>query len=527
VSPLKTSSAVDQSSGKSCAVKPSPGAATIGVWLELPPGANLRGEGIPRVLASLIRAAHGRHATRVVLATPGWMGAAVRSFLAESGVPEDAAELVVARRWTERVGAVLEAARRTVVPRVPKIVRRIAVGPLVLLGRLLPRSKNLVYQEMLKLEYRRLARVASRRRDVAVWFVPHPAWRGATALQRPLVVAVPDVVYSEFPEGFDPTWCRDVDAAIRELTSVAMATISYSDHVRDRHVVGHLGVEPERAHTIRHAPIEVDRHLPAGALASGEGGRRRAVEVLNGWLSGRGGEPGSTDQRGSRRARFRVGERPFLFVSSQVRPYKGYVTLVRAFALLRREHQPELELVVTGDLGSGPLTGFAADVRREVARAHLEGDVVSVPGVPPSVHAALYRLAALTVVPSLFEGGFPFQFSESLSVGTPVVMGAIPVVLDVLPRSLADITVFDPRDPVSMASRIKHALANRQQLVAAQLDFFGQLKRRSWEQVAEEYLELFSEAAATGRSRPGVANGRSGGTSSDHGRERQDPLGAR
>lgn len=478
---------------------------SVGVWLELPPGANLRGEGIPRVLASLIRAAHRRQGTRIVVATPRWMRKEVLAFLAELDVPPEAADVVVARHWAEGIATALSAGRRTVVRCVPKIVRKVLAGPAFLLGRLLPRSKQVLYQEVLKLEYRRLARAASRRRDVAVWFVPHPAWRGATALGRPLVVAVPDLVYAEFPDGFDPTWRRNVDTAIRELTSAAAATISYSDYVRDRHVVGHLGVETARAHTIRHGPIEVARHLPAGALMDGEAGRRVAIAVLDRWLSGRGAGDADTGPTLRSAATCRFAERRFLFVSSQIRPYKGYVPLVRAFARLHRGQHRDLDLVVTGDIGSRSAPGAADDVRREIVAEGLEGAVVDLPGVPPSAHAALYRLAALTVMPSLFEGGFPFQFSESLSVGTPIVMSAIPVVLDTLPKPLAELTVFDPADPVSMAARIDWALDHAGQLLEAQREFFATLRQRAWEDVADEYLAVFAEAAASVKPSRAVA----------------------
>jgi len=47
--------------------------------------------------------------------------------------------------------------------------------------------------------------------------------------------------------------------------------------------------------------------------------------------------------------------------------------------------------------------------------------------------AACYKLADLAVNPSLSEGGFPFTFTEALSVGTPVVMARIPVTEEIIP----------------------------------------------------------------------------------------------
>ena len=46
--------------------------------------------------------------------------------------------------------------------------------------------------------------------------------------------------------------------------------------------------------------------------------------------------------------------------------------------------------------------------------------------------AAFSHLAVLAVNPTLFEGGFPFTFSEAYSVVTPSIISKIPVVEDVV-----------------------------------------------------------------------------------------------
>ncbi len=80
--------------------------------------------------------------------------------------------------------------------------------------------------------------------------------------------------------------------------------------------------------------------------------------------------------------------------------------------VLRRKYLT-VKLFLSGRLESDK------EVVKYVERQHLEMDVIPVHDLPLGVMAALYRLASLTCMPSLFEGGFPFQFSESLSVGLP------------------------------------------------------------------------------------------------------------
>jgi hypothetical protein len=188
-------------------------------------------------------------------------------------------------------------------------------------------------------------------------------------------------------------------------------------------------------------------------------------------------------------------------VSSQIRPYKNYLNLFRAFEIVLRRKHRNVKLFLTGRMDFD--TPDTVALRDFIKDAHLDLDILAVPDLPPEVHTAFYHLARLTVVPTLFEGGFPFPFTESLSVDTPAVMSSIPVTRETLPPDLAEVMLFDPYDVDSMVERIDWGLTHRQELLVRQKQFYKQLRSRTWDKVLEEYLAVFRQTIHVGRQPAG------------------------
>lgn len=341
--------------------------------------------------------------------------------------------------------------------------------------------------EVMAFELERLTRRCQARRDIAAWLVPFPGSVHAAGLHAPLVVAVPDLVYVDFPTRFPPAAVEILDAKVRTLAKRAAAMVSYCEHVRSSHVVRHLGVAPERAHVIVNAPMQA----PTGISANPPPDVRTAAAAVLANHFRRHSQQDAEFPPGSEYlVDFPFAEVDFLFVSSQVRPHKNYLNLMRAFALLLRRKRMPVKLFFTGRWADD-----TAGMRELASTQRLWLDVVSVPDLPPDVHEAFYRLAAVTVVPTLFEGGFPFPFGESMSVGTPVVMSSIPVTREVVPPDLAPLMLFDPYDPGDIAEKMAWALDHRQELAERQQALYDNLRHRTWNDVAQEYLMLLQQVA--------------------------------
>jgi glycosyltransferase involved in cell wall biosynthesis len=127
----------------------------------------------------------------------------------------------------------------------------------------------------------------------------------------------------------------------------------------------------------------------------------------------------------------------------------------------------------------------------------LSQDVLFLRNLPLQQLAACYRLARLAVNPSLSEGGFPFTFTEALSVGTPVVMARIPVTEGVVTDpDLQSMMLFDPYDWQDMAKRIEWALENGATLLSKQRSLYDRLAQRTWRHVVDDHIEILDRIAA-------------------------------
>lgn len=184
----------------------------------------------------------------------------------------------------------------------------------------------------------------------------------------------------------------------------------------------------------------------------------------------------------------------FLFYSSQFRPHKNILSLLKAYIYILREKHISIKLILTGNPVRDPK--FVSWIQEY----NLAQDVFCVHGLTEQELAAFYRGATLAVNPSFSEGGCPFTFTEALSVGTPVVMARIPVTEEVITcPNLGKRMLFDPDNWKNMANCIIQALENRDALLKMQMDFYNQVSQRSWKTVADEYLGVFDEVAAVSK----------------------------
>src|SRR5262249_37473252 len=265
----------------------------------------------------------------------------------------------------------------------------------------------------------------------------------------------------------------------RTLASVD-GLITFSEHVAHRHAVGYFGFDSARIRIIRHAATDLREDLPClpadrrGAPDS----RRAAAESLRRHANAR----SWSYLRG-----FPFESVPYVAVSTQDRPTKNISLVVEAVQRLIRRNYYDIKLLMTTiiDEVDAPDCLLPAALQE----ANLQLDAVSMPDLPAMEHAAFYHCAAVTVHPSLFEGGdTAFPFAESVSVGTPCLMARGPHTNE-LSESYPELAswIFDPYDAGALAQLIRDTIASRDAVLTKQLACFERMKRRTWAQVADEY----------------------------------------
>jgi glycosyltransferase involved in cell wall biosynthesis len=187
----------------------------------------------------------------------------------------------------------------------------------------------------------------------------------------------------------------------------------------------------------------------------------------------------------------RVSERyqlhdEFVLYAGNVKPHKNLERLIDAFDLVRKRGLDHLKLVLIGD----EISKYAA-LRRAVHQHQLHKYVRFIGYLPEETLAVMYRLAAVFVFPSLYEG-FGLPPLEAMASGTPVVISNA----SSLPEVAGDAAVLvDPYDPQSIADGIYRVLTDE--------GLRRELRRRglppprqfSWDQSVRRVREIYAEAA--------------------------------
>ncbi|WEX10268.1 glycosyltransferase [Chelativorans sp. AA-79] len=326
-------------------------------------------------------------------------------------------------------------------------------------------------------ELYRVVKMANRQKDISVWYVPSMFWPEVSRLRGKVVMGAPDIVFYEFPLQFRDESARRALKRISGSVAAADRLICYSEHVKQKHLVEMNDVPPGRVSVIRHGIVDM--------RGTEDFGRDDALSVLHSYIEKKHYQL-LPYLRG-----FRFDDVEFLFYSSQPRPYKNIEGLTRVFERILREHYRPIKLILTGNILANQR------VSRLVESRGLEKDVISLPNVPNNVLGALYKLSALSVTPTQFEGGFPFTFSEAYSVGTPSVMSRIPVVTEIVKdERLLEAMTFLPEDREDMVRKILWGLDNRDELLRLQAPLYEELSKRTWRSVAGEYLDVMREVAS-------------------------------
>jgi len=241
-----------------------------------------------------------------------------------------------------------------------------------------------------------------------------------------------------------PLFCRRA-AAIISTTQMGIDEI-----------VGYIGVDRRKLHPVHEAAHTRFRPLPAAELA--------AVKE-----------------------RYRLPDRFVLFVGG-LSPLKNFSNLLRAMALL----EEDIPLVAVGFLR----WKYAQDVAL-VEELGLRDRVRQTGFVPDEDLPAIYNLASLLVLPSLYEG-FGIPILEAMACGCPVVTSRTGCGPEVAGKAAL---LVDPYRPEDIAAGMRRVLGDPR--LAAELVRRGreQAAGFSWHKAARESLAIYEAVHAAHRAR--------------------------
>jgi glycosyltransferase involved in cell wall biosynthesis len=190
------------------------------------------------------------------------------------------------------------------------------------------------------------------------------------------------------------------------------------------------------------------------------------------------------DMLGRIRAKYHLPSE-FLLSVATLEPRKNLDGLCRAYARLRETMSDPPRLVCVGG------KGFQMERIRRVVEDLRLGDGVRFLGfVDHGDLPAIYNLALMTVIPSLYEG-FGLPVLEAMACGTPVLASGA----EALRETGGDAAAYaEATDPGQMAEAMKSLIlsdSRRRELRAKGLD---RVKEFTWQETARRTLAIYETA---------------------------------
>ena len=266
------------------------------------------------------------------------------------------------------------------------------------------------------------------------------------------LLTVHDLSFLRCPEAFVPALRRYLERVVPRSVARADRVLADSEATR-ADLIALLGVPPEK------------------------------VQVLYSGVHPRFCPRPEPDETARLRARYGLGDAPYVLSVGTLQPRKNYVRLIRAFVQLTNQptnqptNQLTNQLVIAG--GRGWL------YEETLAEAGKYPDRVRILGfVDDGDLPALYRNAALFVFPSLYEG-FGLPVLEAMACGVPVVCSNA----SSLPEVAGDAALLvDPLDTDGLTMAMARVLEDpdlRRGMIARGLE---QAARFTWERAALQLL---------------------------------------
>ena len=339
-----------------------------------------------------------------------------------------------------------------------------------------------LYRLMEESEPSMMLSLINRRSDIDAWYSPTSFWPNFNKIQAPRLMCVPDVVLADFPVSFACEFGEhlfDHFRQVKESIEGGQYFVTYSENVKWRTLVERYHVDSEVIKVINHGANRLEDFL----FVTGFPGSEEATDLLCRNLF-RAALHKAVDNEYAVNFYSKDGFQ-FIFYASQFRPNKNIISLLKAYEYLLKRRYIGWKLILTGNPNHSPV------IARFIIEHNLVNDVLCLPKLSSQELAACYRLADLAVNPSLSEGGFPFTFTEALSVGTPVIMSRIAVTEEVITDpSLQEQMLFNPYDWKEMADKIEWGLNNHDALLETQKRLYKQISKRTWSHVVDEHIEI-------------------------------------
>lgn len=131
------------------------------------------------------------------------------------------------------------------------------------------------------------------------------------------------------------------------------------------------------------------------------------------------------------------------------------------------------------------------EINHKISKLGLQDQVTKTGYIPDADLVAIYNLAIVTLVPSLYEG-FGLPLVESMSCGTPVIAAKNSSLTEVGGEAAFYCKAEDPTD---IANKIKKVVGlNEKQLLSVRRKSLENARKYSWSKTAQETINVYKLA---------------------------------
>lgn len=178
---------------------------------------------------------------------------------------------------------------------------------------------------------------------------------------------------------------------------------------------------------------------------------------------------------------------PLLYPASTA-PHKNHARLLESVARI-----PGVRLTCAGPLAEP----WASQLKEQARRLGIDDRVVFPGFVSDTSLNQLFANCSAVVVPTLWEAASGPVF-EALAWKKPVIASDIEPIRSQLRLVGGQADLFDPLDVTDMSAVIRRTIDNLEQRTRTAATFEMWLTRRTWDQVADDYLRVFHWADGGG-----------------------------
>lgn len=177
----------------------------------------------------------------------------------------------------------------------------------------------------------------------------------------------------------------------------------------------------------------------------------------------------------------------FLLYVGTAFPHKNLPRLIEAFEILHKTH-PDLKLVMTGRLDEKHMVELIRWFQDRPSAPHI-----ILPGFVSDAELKwLYEHCQAYVFASLSEG-FGLPPLEAMAHGAPVVSSNA----SCMPEVYGDAAhYFDAKDPADIAAKVNDVISDSKLRTSLIAKGYVQLKKYSWQRMAEETLTVYLDVLA-------------------------------